>query len=131
MKASKRHRKNIEKAQPDAIPLEQAVDRLKSFQMTKFDETVEVAIRTGIDPKQTSQAVRGAYSLPHGIGKQVRVIAFCEGADAEKAKEAGAIEAGGEELAKKVEGGWLDFDDQIERVDGDDARNHAFPLPYP
>ena len=64
----------------------------------------------GIDPRQADQAIRGAISLPHGIGKSLRVIAFCEGEDAEKAKEAGAMEVGGEELVKKIQGGWLDFD---------------------
>lgn len=108
---SKRHRSNLERSTEKApVSVEEAVAAVKAFQGTKFDETVEIAIRTGIDPKQTAQAVRGAFSLPHGIGKQVRVIAFCEGDDAAAATAAGAIEAGGEELAKKVEGGWLDFD---------------------
>jgi large subunit ribosomal protein L1 len=64
----------------------------------------------GIDPKQSDQIIRGAISLPHGIGSQKKVIAFCEGADAEKALQAGAMEVGVEELVKKIEGGWADFD---------------------
>lgn len=110
MRHSKRHNKNLEKVTEAALELDKAVSTVKGFQNAKFDETVEVAIRTGIDAKQTSQAIRGAYSLPHGIGKSVRVIAFCEGDDAAKAAEAGAIETGGEDLAKKIQGGWLDFD---------------------
>ena len=93
-----------------AYPLDEAITLVKQGATAKFDETVEIALRLGIDPKQTSQAVRGAYSLPHGTGKKLRVIAFCEGEDAQAAIAAGAIEAAGEELAKKIDGGWLDFD---------------------
>ncbi|MGE3163338.1 MAG: 50S ribosomal protein L1 [Planctomycetota bacterium] len=107
---SKRHRKNLEQRPAQAQTVDAAVEFLKNFAQTKFDETVEIAIRTGIDPKQTSQAIRGAYSLPHGIGKSVRVIAFCEGEMRKQALEAGAVDAGGEDLAKKIEGGWMDFD---------------------
>ena len=112
MKVSKRHAKNLEKkrAQTGAVPLSQAVERVKGFQSTKFNETVDIAVRTGIDAKQSAQAVRGAFSLPHGIGKTVRVIAFCEGDAAQGAKEAGAIEVGGADLAKKIQDGWMDFD---------------------
>lgn len=111
MTLSKRHKANLGQ-QPEAAvaSIAEAVANLKKYQGTKFDETVEIAIRTGIDPKQTAQAIRGSYSLPHGIGKKVRVIAFCEGELATAATEAGAVEAGGEELVKKVEGGWFDFD---------------------
>lgn len=108
---SKRYKSDLERrTTSDPVTIEQAVDILKKLQGAKFDETVEIAIRTGIDPKQANQALRGSYSLPHGIGKSVRVIAFCEGDDAAAATAAGAIEAGGQELAKKIEGGWLDFD---------------------
>ena len=111
MTRSKRHASNLESSsslEPKSI--EEGVAILQSFQATKFDETVEIAIRTGIDPKQTTQTIRGAYSLPHGIGKKIRVIAFCEGEDAVKAEEAGAIEIGSAELAKKIQDGWLEFD---------------------
>ncbi len=109
---SKRHRADLERAgsERQPVPLEQAVDAVKKFQGAKFDETVEIAIRTGIDPRQTAQSIRGAYSLPHGIGKQIRVIAFAEGNDADAAVEAGAIETGGQELAKKIADGWMEFD---------------------
>jgi len=110
-KSSRRHGANVQKRPTrDPVDLPQAIAMLRKFDATKFDETVEIALRLGIDPKQTSQAVRGAFSLPHGTGKKLRVIAFCEGEDASAAIAAGAIEAAGEELAKKVDGGWLDFD---------------------
>ena len=76
----------------------------------KFDEAVEIALKLGIDTKQADQMVRGSFALPHGTGKTQRVIAFCEGATADEAKAAGAVEAGGEELVKKVQDGWMDFD---------------------
>ncbi|MCH7838968.1 MAG: 50S ribosomal protein L1 [Planctomycetes bacterium] len=75
-----------------------------------FDQTVEIVMHLGIDPRQADQMLRGAISLPKGLGKSRRVIAFCEESLAEQAKEAGAIEAGAEELIKKVAGGWMDFD---------------------
>ncbi len=108
---SKRYKSDLERrTTSDPVTIEQGVEFLKGLQGARFDETVEIAIRTGIDAKQSNQAIRGSFSLPHGIGKSVRVIAFCEGDTQKEALEAGAIEAGGEELAKKIEGGWLDFD---------------------
>jgi len=92
------------------LPLGAAVAKLKGWATTKFDQTVECVAVLGIDAKQAEQTVRGAISLPHGIGKSLRVVAFCEGEDVEKARQAGAIEAGAEELIKKIEGGWMDFD---------------------
>lgn len=76
----------------------------------KFDQTVEIVMHLGIDPRQADQMLRGAISLPKGLGKSRRVIAFCEGPLADQAKEAGAVEAGAEELIKKVADGWMDFD---------------------
>ncbi len=110
-KPSKRRVANMSiRSEHDPLPIAEAVEVVKSYQNTKFDETVEVSLRLGIDARQSTQGVRGAFSLPHGIGKQMRVIAFCDGPVVEEAMEAGAMEAGGEELAKKIEGGWLDFD---------------------
>jgi large subunit ribosomal protein L1 len=109
-KHSKRYEKDAATATEDKLELPAAVARLKGWASTKFDQTVECAIWLGIDPKQAEQAVRGAISLPHGIGKSLRVIAFCDGADADAAKAAGAVEAGADELVNKVNGGWLDFD---------------------
>ena len=110
-RSSKRHASNVSR-NGDATPLDvpEAVKTLKGFQGAKFDETVEIAVRLGIDPRQGNQNVRGAFSLPHGIGKKVRVIAFVEGPAADEAKEAGACEVGAAELAEKIEGGWFDFD---------------------
>lgn len=91
--------------------VEDAVSILKSgSKKCKFDETVEIAIKLGIDTKQADQLVRGSVSLPKGTGKALRVICFADGALAAQCKEAGAIEAGGEDLAKRVNDGWLDFD---------------------
>ena len=77
------------------LPLDQAVDMLKPFNTTKFDQTVEIAIRLGIDPKQADQMVRGSIVLPHGIGKTLRVVVFAKGDKADEAKAAGADEVGG------------------------------------
>ena len=108
---SKRYREALEKVERTRrYPLADAVALLQGLPRAKFNETVEVAIKLGIDPKQSDQMVRGSVSLPKGTGKDVKVVAFCEGAQAEEAKAAGAIEAGGEELVEKVQGGWLGFD---------------------
>ena len=88
----------------------EAVELLQSLPRAKFDETVEIAVKLMIDVKQADQMVRGSFGLPHGLGKKVRVVAFASGGDIEKAKEAGAIEAGDDDLIKKVSDGWLDFD---------------------
>ncbi len=92
------------------VPLAEAITRIKSFKAAKFDQTVELCVHLGIDPKQADQMIRGSLSLPHGIGKSKRVIAFCPSDKVADAKAAGAVEAGGEELVKKIEEGWLDFD---------------------
>ncbi|MFQ5654236.1 MAG: 50S ribosomal protein L1 [Planctomycetota bacterium] len=110
MKTSKRHTGNLATRSSEAVEVDKGVEMVQRFQGARFDETVEIAIRTGIDPRQTAQSLRGAFSLPHGIGKKVRVIAFCEGEDAQKAQGAGAIEVGAQELAKKIQDGWLEFD---------------------
>ena len=87
-----------------------AIELLKGFGTTKFDQTVEIHMRLGIDPKQADQIVRGSIVLPHGIGKTQRVVVFAKGELADAAREAGADEVGQEELAKKIQDGWLDFD---------------------
>ena len=94
----------------ELVPLDQAVTLLKQFNTTKFDQTVEVAVRLGIDAKQADQLVRGSIVLPHGIGKSLRVVVFAKGDLAEQAKAAGADEIGTEELAKKIKDGWTEFD---------------------
>jgi large subunit ribosomal protein L1 len=107
---SKRYRKDLEKATQDILSLPDAVAKVKSFSTAKFDQTIECIFWLGIDPKQSDQIVRGSLSLPHGIGKSKKVIAFCDEGDVEMAKKAGAMEAGCDELIAKVQGGWSDFD---------------------
>ena len=109
-KKSKRYKSEAEKVTKEPMSLEAAIDKIKSFNSTKFDQTVELVMHLGIDSKQADQLVRGAISLPHGTGKDRKVIAFCEEGDAEAAKKAGAVEAGCDELVEKVSGGWLEFD---------------------
>ncbi len=97
--------------------LKEAVSVLKTFNKTKFDETVDIVMKLGVDPKHSDQIVRGSFSLPKGIGKEVRVVVFASGDKIELAQKAGAVEAGGDDLLKKVEGGWLDFDVAISTPD--------------
>jgi large subunit ribosomal protein L1 len=93
------------------IPVKRAVELLKQSKRVKFDETVELHIKLGIDTTQSDQMVRGAVSLPHGIGKSVRVVVFCQGDNVAKAKEAGADFAGSADLIEKIQKeNWLDFD---------------------
>ena len=110
-KQSKRFRSLSEKQSAKApVPVAEAVEAVKQFDNTKFDQTVEVAMRLGIDPKQADQLVRGSVVLPHGIGKKLRIIVFAKGDKVAEASEAGADEVGGEELAKRIKDGWTDFD---------------------
>jgi len=109
-KKSKRYRADIEKQPKTPLPLGDAVSVLKKFNSTKFDQTVEVHMRLGVDPNQADQIVRGSIVLPHGIGKSQRVVVFAKGDAAAAAEQAGADEVGGEELAKKIRDGWTDFD---------------------
>ncbi|EAQ82614.1 50S ribosomal protein L1 [Blastopirellula marina] len=110
VKHSKRYRALAAKATEDSLPLEKAVEILKGYNTTKFDQTVDCAMRLGIDPKQADQLVRGAIVLPHGIGKELRVVVFAKGDNVRLAEEAGADSVGAEDLAKKIKDGWLDFD---------------------
>lgn len=98
-------------------PLEEAVKILKQVTFTKFDATVDVAINLGVDPRQADQNVRGATPLPHGLGKQVRIVVFAKGEKATQAKLPGVVEVGGDDLATKISGGWLDFDAVIATPD--------------
>jgi large subunit ribosomal protein L1 len=107
---SKRYRALQGKVSRDPLPLEEAVKRLKGFNTTKFNQTVEVATNLGIDPRQSDQNVRGSVSLPHGIGKSVRVAVFAQGDNAEKAREAGADIVGGDDLAGQIKNGVMGFD---------------------
>lgn len=93
-----------------AYPPEDAVRLAKQCACAKFDETVELHVRTGLDPRHAEQQLRGTALLPHGLGKPVRVLVFAEGEGARAAEEAGAEHIGGDELIKRVEEGWTDFD---------------------
>jgi large subunit ribosomal protein L1 len=88
----------------------EAIEFLKKNSYAKFDETVEVAVVLGVDPRKSDQAVRGAAVLPNGLGKTIRVLAFAQGDKEAEAKEAGAEYVGGDDLAEKIKGGWLEFD---------------------
>jgi len=107
---SKRYKKEAEQSGKETLSLAAAVEKIKSYKSVKFDQTVECVMQLGIDPKQADQLVRGSISLPNGIGKQKRVIAFCEDSQVEAAQKAGAIAAGCDDLVKKISDGWTDFD---------------------
>ena len=118
MKRSKSYRAAEEKIDRDKLyaPLE-AVRIAKDTSTTKYDATVEVAMRLGVDPRKADQMVRGTVNLPHGTGKTARVIVFAQGAKAEEAVAAGADEVGTDELVARIQGGWLDFDAAIATPD--------------
>ncbi len=101
----------------ERFALEDAVAKSLGASFAKFDETVDVAICLGVDPKYSDQMVRGAVTLPHGLGKTVRVAVFCKGDKEAEAKAAGADFAGAEELVAKIKEGWLDFDKAIATPD--------------
>ena len=110
-KLSKRQKAIQEKIElGKAYGIDEAVALLKEFSKVKFSETVDAAVNLGIDPKKSDQNVRGATSLPHGTGKDVRVAVFTQGANADAAKEAGAEFVGMEDLAEQIKGGMMDFD---------------------
>lgn len=108
---SKRYKKDLAKFDvKKRYTISEAVSIIKGFNTTKFDQTVNMAIKLRIDPKKTEHQVRGTVALPKGIGKTRKVIVFADGDEAKIAKEMGADEIGGEELVKKVQDGWTDFD---------------------
>src|SRR5205809_2268901 len=105
----------IDRAKPYSV--EEAMDIVKKAPAAKFDETVDVSIRLGVDPKHADQMVRGAIVLPHGIGKTVRVAVFAKGEKEREAREAGADVVGAEDLVERVQGGWMEFDTAIATPD--------------
>lgn len=109
-KMSKRARANAELVPQAPVGPADAIKALKNFKGPKFDQSVEICVHLGIDPKQADQAIRGSVSLPKGVGKSARVICFCSEDKKQAAKDAGAVEVGGEDLVEKVSGGWMDFD---------------------
>ncbi len=97
--------------------LEEALDLLKQTAQAKFDETVEVALRLGVDPKYPDQQVRGSVVLPHGTGKSIKVLVFAKGEKEKEAQEAGADFVGGEEMVAKIQAGWMEFDKAVATPD--------------
>jgi large subunit ribosomal protein L1 len=117
-KHGKRYRAAAAMVDPEkAYGLDEAVAVLAKFPKAKFDETVEISVHLGIDPKKADQIVRGSISLPHGIGKELKVVVFADGAKAEEARNAGALAVGAADLAERISGGWTDFDVAIAAPD--------------
>ncbi|MDR0338478.1 MAG: 50S ribosomal protein L1 [Planctomycetaceae bacterium] len=110
-KHSKRYRNDLKKIKQDVpLPLADAVNLLKQFDNLKFNQSVEIAVRLGIDPKQADQLVRGSIVLPHGIGKSLRVCVIAKGDKAEEARNNGADTVGDVDLVARIKDGWTDFD---------------------
>jgi large subunit ribosomal protein L1 len=110
VRITKRAKANQAHLVTEPVEVPAAVAALKKFKGPKFDQTVNVCMHLNLDTKQADQALRGSVSLPKGIGKTKRVVAFCQSDVAKKALEAGAVKAGGEELVSEIEKGWMDFD---------------------
>ena len=109
-KSGKKYRESAKLVDKPAYTLAEAMPVVKKAAFAKFDETVEVAMRLGVDPKHADQMVRGTVVLPHGLGKSKRVIAIASGDKVREAREAGADEVGGDDLVQKIQGGWMEFD---------------------
>lgn len=107
---SKRRKANIASTTKNLHSPAEAVAALRKFKTPKFDQTVNVVMHLGIDPKQADQLIRGSIGLPHGTGKTARVVCFCQSDKVAAAKAAGAVEAGSDDLVAKIEGGWMEFD---------------------
>jgi len=109
-KHGKKYNEAVQKLEARPYAVGEAVAKAKEASYVKFDETLEIAMRLGVDPKHADQMVRGTVVLPHGTGRTSRVLVFAGGEKAKEAEEAGADYVGGDELADKIQGGWLDFD---------------------
>lgn len=105
------------KVEPRLYGLKEAVEAVKQTAYAKFDESVDLAIRLGVDPKRSDQMVRGTTVLPHGTGKKLRVLVFAKGEKEQEARQAGADYVGAEDLMEKIKGGWMDFDCAIATPD--------------
>ncbi len=115
---NKRYTALLEKIEKNKVyDIDEAVEKLKELHSTKFDETVELSIKLGVDPKKLQQPIRGSVVLPHGTGKKVKILVFASGEMAEKAKAAGADYVGGSEFVEKIKGGWIDFDAVVSTPD--------------
>lgn len=116
--AGKKYKEAATKIEPEKkYRLKDACSLVQQTKVAKFDESVDISVRLGIDAKQTDQVVRGAVSLPHGTGKKTRILAFVKGGKESEAKDAGADFVGGEELVEKIQGGWMDFDKVVATPD--------------
>lgn len=116
--SGKKYKTALAKVDPTKrFSMDEALDILEQTKVAKFDETVDLAIRLGIDPKQSDQMVRGSVVLPHGLGKKVRIVVFAKGEKQKEAKAAGADQVGAEELIAKIEAGWLEFDKAVATPD--------------
>lgn len=107
----------LEKVEPRLYGLREGVEAVKGAAYAKFDESIDMAVRLGVDPKRSDQMVRGTTSLPHGTGKQVRVLVFAKGEKEQEARAAGADFVGSDDLMEKIKGGWMDFDCAIATPD--------------
>jgi large subunit ribosomal protein L1 len=116
-KHGKKYRQSVAKVERKPYPLKEAIQLARDASFVKFDETLELALRLGVDPKHADQMVRGTVVLPHGLGKTARVLVFASGEKLREAEEAGADVVGGDELAKRIEGGWLEFDSVVATPD--------------
>jgi large subunit ribosomal protein L1 len=118
MAVAKLYAKAMEQVDPTKeYAVEEAVELARKVAYAKFDETVELAVHLGVNPKYADQMVRGAVVLPHGTGKQVRVLVFAKGEKEREARDAGADFVGAEDMVEKIQGGWLDFDTAIATPD--------------
>jgi large subunit ribosomal protein L1 len=117
-KQGKKYRAALEKVEPNRkYTLEEGLSKVKEIAFAKFDETVELTMWLGVDPRKADQLVRGTVVLPHGVGKTVRVLVIAQGEKVKEAEEAGADMIGGEDMVTKIKGGWLDFDAVIATPD--------------
>ena len=114
----KKFREDREKVDREKrYPMDEALGILSEMKRAKFDETVEIALRLGVDPRHADQMVRGSVVLPHGLGKQVKVLVFAKGQKEKEAEEAGADYVGAEDLIEKIQKGWMEFDKTISTPD--------------
>jgi large subunit ribosomal protein L1 len=114
-KQHKAAKSKIDRSQ--VLPVDEAITLVKKTAYAKFDETVDICVRLGVDPRKADQMVRGAVVLPNGLGKTVRVLVFANGEKAQEAQDAGAYYVGGDDLVAKIQGGWFDFDTAIATPD--------------
>ncbi len=116
-KHGRKYQEAAAKIEERPYELAEAVELAKENATAKFDETMEMALRLGVDPRHADQMVRGTLVLPHGTGRELRVLVFAQGEKAKEAEDAGADYVGAEDLAKKIEGGWVDFDSVVSTPD--------------